>query len=339
MKTFLKKIISFSLPFLIVLMVIIGIDFFKIFGFHKDYYSNNFVGLNRSTVTTKTYKHYRTSEKFNAFIFGSSRTLSYNIDNWAKHLNRDAKTFHFDAAGEGIWGVLKKMEYITAFGDKINHALIVLDQEALTVNTNRSGHLYIENPEVSKESKKTYYSEFFKVSINPKFIFAYTDYALFKTHRDYMGFMIHRRKYQDSVNTINCDFFWGYDKQIQEDSIKYYNMLIDKNVFYDRAEKIKENVEITDIEIAQLKKIKTLLDYHNTDYKIVISPLYDQIPLDSHRLKILNNIFGKAHVFNFSGENKFTEPISNFYEASHYKPYIANEIMNIIYNNEHQIDQ
>jgi len=80
-----------------------------------------------------------------------------------------------------------------------------------------------------------------------------------------------------------------------------------------------------------LKKIKEIFTRHNTRYKIIISPIYDQIPLEQEQLNLLYEVFGKENVYDFSGKNRFTEPISNYYETVHFKPYVAHEILNIVY--------
>jgi len=40
---------------------------------------------------------------------------------------------------------------------------------------------------------------------------------------------------------------------------------------------------------------------------------------------------GKKNVYDFSGKNKLTTPIGNYYETSHYRPHVANKIMELIY--------
>jgi hypothetical protein len=71
-----------------------------------------------------------------------------------------------------------------------------------------------------------------------------------------------------------------------------------------------------------------------TNYKIIINPLYDQEKLNSEDLIILNKIFGKENVFDFSGRNEITNDFYNYYELSHYRPHVAKMIMDIIYNKQ-----
>ena len=73
---------------------------------------------------------------------------------------------------------------------------------------------------------------------------------------------------------------------------------------------------------------------NKTNYRIIISPLYNQIKLNNQDLDYLKQLFGKDNVFDFSGINKFTKDYNNYYESSHYRPHIAREIMQLIYHDE-----
>lgn len=331
MKKFTYKIFKFLLPFIAIIIIVIYIDFFKILGFQNDYYEENKVGLNREMICTKTYNYYREKEKFNSFIFGSSRSLAYKCKEWEKYLDNESNPFHFDASGEGIWGISKKVEYINELGDTIKNALLILDRTILKTIKASEGHLFIPMPEVSKASSSKYYSTFLKSSLNPKFIFAYIDYSIFGKHRDYMGHLITKSKYKHRANYKNCDLWYGYDKDIKTDSIGYYQKQIDKGIFYTRVKEKKWESEITKLEIEQLKSIKSIFLKHNTKYKIVISPTYDQIAMERGQIELLIKIFGQENIYNFSGKNSYTDKISNYYETIHYKPIVANDIMKNIY--------
>jgi hypothetical protein len=59
--------------------------------------------------------------------------------------------------------------------------------------------------------------------------------------------------------------------------------------------------------------------------------MYDQLRIDKTDLNYLEQLFGKSNVFDFSGKNIFTENIGNYYEDSHYRPHVAQKIMEYIY--------
>ncbi|MFT5858516.1 MAG: hypothetical protein ACI865_000604 [Flavobacteriaceae bacterium] len=333
MKRFVRKILFFFLPLAMIVAVVIGIDFFKIFGF-QDYYEGNTIGLNREMVCTTTYNEYHKQEKFDSFIFGSSRSQAFKCKEWAQYINDDAVPFHFDASGEGVWGISMKMNYVVECGGTIENAIIVLDRETLITTKARKGHLFVPMPCVSKASNYDYYLTYIKASLDGEFLLAYSDYSMFGEHKEYMGHLIRKTKYDHKPNRINCDLWYGYDDHIRDDSLGYYKALIEDETFYDRPVVEFLKCDITQEEIDQLQTIKRILKKFKTNYKIVISPVYDQIPLENKQLKLLHEIFGKENVYDYSGINTMTNEISNYYEASHYRVHIADGILKEMYRND-----
>jgi hypothetical protein len=81
-----------------------------------------------------------------------------------------------------------------------------------------------------------------------------------------------------------------------------------------------------------LNEISHVVNENNINLKIVISPLYNQISFNDIDKQVLITLFGNKSIYDFSGKNNFTENILNYYENSHYKPYVANKIMDLIYS-------
>ena len=79
-----------------------------------------------------------------------------------------------------------------------------------------------------------------------------------------------------------------------------------------------------------LKEIKRLLLKNKTKFKVVLSPLYEQTKFNPHDLQILKYVFGK-NLYDFTGKNRFTDKITNYYESSHFRPSVGDSIMKIIY--------
>ena len=330
MKTFIIKTFYFTIPFILVLLFSIYLDAFKVFKNYDNYFDDNFIGLNREFVCTETYNKHRATEKFDSFIFGSSRSHAFKCQEWSKYLDEGSSAFHFDASGDGVYGVSNKVQYIDELGDSIKQALIVVDREFLIRTKNRDTHKSISPTQLSKESNFKFYFTFIKAQLNLKFIIAYLDYSLFKTHRNYMGTFIRQSKYPFRNNKVNCDIWYGYDEHIKIDSLGYYNNLIQQKVF-ERTKRSFSEYEITQLGIKQLNIIKDIFNRHNTNYKIIISPVYDQVPMENNQLQLLVQMFGIENVFNFSGENSYTEYIHNYYESQHYRPHVANDILKTIY--------
>jgi len=82
-----------------------------------------------------------------------------------------------------------------------------------------------------------------------------------------------------------------------------------------------------------LNDMASIFHKQKTDYRIVISPLYDQLKLNAGDLETLRRIFGTENVYDFSGINEITKDYHNYYENSHYRPHVCTSILDEIYKN------
>ncbi|WP_452221014.1 hypothetical protein [Lacinutrix salivirga] len=332
MTRFIKKIALFCLPLIILAGLGINLDLLKVFKSYDTLYdNNNIVTINRTLASTKILLKHRDVAHYNAFVFGSSRSQAFKAEHWEQYLPENASTFHYDGMSEGIYNIYKKLEFLDSQKFDINYALIIIDRSTLLGTEKQLSHLQI-NPIIFNDiSKFNFYCTNLKASLNPKLIVAYLDYSVFKTHRNYMQSYIRRYKYPDTFTPIYNDSYYGNDKLIAEDSLGYYKKMYKKNFFRERPATNYKKLEVTNKELKLLKAIKTILNKHNTSYKIVISPIYDQIPMEKEQLTVLQSIFKTENVYDFSGINSFTTPISNYYEYSHFRPHVANKILDSIY--------
>lgn len=332
MRFFVLKLLVFLSPFLLLISLGIIMDPFKVFFYHDEFYEGNFVTLNREMVCLELFERNNNKQQYNSFIFGSSRSQAFKVSDWLKHLPSNSVGFHFDASGEGLYGICNKLEFIDQCGNNIYNVLIVLDDNIMDSTENRKGYLFISPPALSGESVVDYYLEFIKANLNPRFLIGYLDYSLFGIYRKYMSDLFNKSEYYHKSNNITGDLFYGYDQMIQKDEKVYYDRLIKEGVFYERERISSTENQATNEEVILLKKIRDILVAHEADYRIVVSPLYDQIPFTAERMENLRNIFDANRIYDFSGVNEFTESIYNYYETSHYRPHVARKILEIIYN-------
>jgi hypothetical protein len=82
-----------------------------------------------------------------------------------------------------------------------------------------------------------------------------------------------------------------------------------------------------------LKQIQTILKKHNTDYRIIILPMYDQYKFNEQDMNVLYSIFEKERIYDFSGINKYTLPIGNYYEPGHFRDILGKQMLDSIYKN------
>jgi len=332
MKNFITKILIFIIPFLLILIISIIEDPYKVFN-TKTYFpaDGNILELNASVIKTELYLQNRGRIKnYDSFIFGNSRSDAFKCESWKKFLPNESNPFHFEGMGENLFGVYKKIKFIDLQGDTIKNALIILDEEMLGNLNNIIYPPYITHYKVSEESMFVFYWQFIKIFYKPKFLISYYDFKINKKYKPYMKKIIPKFKYRNQINLDNGDFKYSLDKEIKRDSISYYNNL--KRIIIRDTNKI--NYKVSEKEIFMHSEITKIFDKHKTNYKIILSPLYNQIPFSSKRKLILDSIYKPNNIFDFTGINEYTEKIGNYYEASHYRPIVANQILKEIYFNK-----
>ncbi len=335
MRIFIRKCFLFSIPVWLFVGLYFYLDPFKVIYHYDRFYDgvNDVVNLNRDYVSTTLYTQQRKQYDYDSFIFGNSRSLYYETDTWRKHIGDTASCFHFDGANESLFGICKKLEYIDKQGDTIKNALFVIDSYVLRQSENNKQHLYYTSPALTNELGISFHLSFFKAFCTLRFAYAYCDFAFSKELKPYM---INSNLLLDSKSIYN-----PVDNGATE---PHWEKAIANGSFYDSA-KIAEiengansqphgKTEIAVIEEPQiqlLNKCKEILEKHKTNYKVIISPLYEKIPLNHADLNILQQILGHENIFDFSGINKYTSDYHNYYEWSHYRPCVAEQIMEDIY--------
>ena len=337
MKKLIISILVFLIPFGAILIVYLALDPFMVIRKYDKFYdtkAKGWVSLNRDYVSTTNFDWNYKKAQYNSFIFGNSRSIFYQISDWKKYLKPRSNCYHFDASGESLYALDKKINYISNKNVRIKNALLILDYETLTKDKPKTGHLFIISPQL--ENDKNFFSfqlEFFKSFLSPHFFIAYLDFKLSGNIKPYMktGFLIDDRptEYDIITNEIRFEMF---ETLISEG--KYYTEER-KKIFYQRDTIQKYSpAAIAEKQKIILKDIFNIFSKYGTNYRIIINPLYQQIKLNKQDLDYLNQLFGRKYVFDFSGINKFTSDYNNYYEIAHYRPHVAREIMKLIYEGE-----
>lgn len=337
MTAFIKQLTKFTL----VLLLFFGVftlsywyfDPFKVL--HRCdtfYHSNqpNHVTLNNDYVAIETFLMNHPTYNYNSFIIGNSRSRFYEIKTWRKYIQSD-KCFHFDASSESLFGISKKMDFLHEQRVDIRHALIILDYSTLAQTRNSKGYLFIKHPLLSGQNKYNFQLDFFRIYGSFTFLSAFADFKISGNMKEYMkisGLETTPMEYDVKCNEMRLTTF---ENMIKNDAATYYNA---KRMtrFQPRDTVQQFSPKVIGIEqIALLNKIKNIFSHHATHYKIVISPLFDQIKLHPKDIQCLKTIFGETQVYDFSGINAITSDYHNYYENSHYRPLVADSIMAIVY--------
>lgn len=334
---FLFKLLLFSIPFVLFILLYFYLDPFKVVRHYDCYYESgkpNYIALNKDYVSTETWVNHYPQYQYDSYIFGNSRSMFYKIAIWKDYIKEEEqKCYHFDASGESIYGIAKKFSLLSGQKAKIKNALIVIDASALNKADNSGGHIFVKDRRLSGENPVAFQVDFLKDFFDFDFLRALLDFKWSGKIKEYMtkDFLLDDRPffYDCVTNEMRLD---DYEEMIKKDRDTYYSPRA--NLFYlrDSMVQIISTAVIGKPQLIHLNTIKKVLDENRTEYKIIISPLYDQKKLNPRDLSILKGIFGEKNVFDFSGINKFTQSKYNYYEPSHYRPFIADSLMKIIYS-------
>lgn len=327
LRKFSIKLCLFLSPLIVLVVGYILTDPFKILR-NYDAYPDNFAkSLNRDRISTQIFLNNLQQYNYKSFIFGSSRSSVFYAREWGKHIN-DATPYHFDASCETISGVATKLKFIESKGNKIENALFVFDRSLFNYEQDTLGSVFVQDYRVSGLDWWKYHTIFVNTYFSKGFFVAFYDNLITGSFRNYMRQFLEFRKI-NYTPIVNDFIFTSYIEQIKKDSVGYYNQ---PDFFYKRSK--EKNLQPPAIKAYQLKylaEIKESLKKNNTKFKIVLGPTYDQHYFNQQDLATLIKYFGKENVYDFSGINEYTENIGNYYEIYHYKPSVANDIMNKIY--------
>ena len=329
MRKFIKRLLLFAaIPLITLILGYVVFDPFKVL-YKCDDYSDTFVILNRDYVSCEHYINKKNKYHYNSFIFGSSRTIAFRASSWKKYLNADASILTFDAAAENIYGIHNKLKYLDKTNAKIDNVILILCRDwGFEQGESLNGHIFMKHPSFSENTRINFQFKFFKSYMNTKFLLAYYNFKCTNNYKPWMKFIISNEK--ATLDSITNEMrIPNIDKTIDADRKKY---IVEKGkLFYDRKGETADSINrIKKHQIFVLKDIKRLLEKHKTNYKIISGPLYDQITFSKNDKKILNAIFGNKF-YDFTGKNKFTENKENYYESSHFRAHVGNEILETIY--------
>ncbi len=331
MKEFLKNLSVFCLIILLPLVVgYLYFDPFRVLYNYSEFNVPSYIDLDRDYVSTEMFIKHKDQYHYNSFILGSSRTVAFNVSSWQKYLDANASPFKYDAYGESIYGIYKKLKYLDATHAKIDNVLLIIDED-LTFNTyqNVKEVLGIKHPAISGESRIMFQKVFFRAYLNPKFLYTFYSGTLARAFKN------KTKNSEDQhlaiMDTVTNQLTWtSSDNRIEEDSIGYYANA--KSFFYARSgETVDKMQKIRGIRLSMLQEIGDILKKNNTHYKVIISPIYDQVKFSDEDRKVLKEIFGE-NLYDFSGKNAFTDSPGNYYrDAYHYRPMVGDSILKIIY--------
>lgn len=334
MKLFLRKVLQFLiLPVIIFIGLLAGYIIYDPFKVVKSYddYSHSF-NINRGYISSEVFLRNYRKQQYNSFIFGSSRIFGFHVSSWKSHLKADANVYSFDAYGEKISGMYHKLKFLDEKGIDIKNALLCFDTDyTFRKQENQPKYLYIEHPALSDISWIEFHEVTFETYLNPSFLYSLYAKEVFGINNEY----VNRHYSKDggiTYDTItNEPRREDLDSKIEKDFSGYYSQVY----FYSVTETGEPPYPIIDDKATKyMRQIKEILDKHHTDYRIILNPLYSQAIFHRIDMETIKKVFGSDRIYNFTGSNNITKNKYNYYEESHFRPFIGDSIMNIIYGDK-----
>lgn len=328
-----KNMFLFSIPFLLLVIAYVWADPFKVIYYYDNYYEEVGGGAtNRGYVSTMNYLNKKDTYHYDSFIFGNSRSMYYRIEDWKKHIGNETSCYHFSESGGSLNGYYYKMKLIDDCGGRIKNALVVMDVWMLQT-LDKDGALFIIPPILVNNSNIVrFHLEHFVQWMKLRFLICWFDYKLTGTFKNYMNDVLMRGGNNRFYNPITNEEPRGIEDSLMRAG-KYYTeeRMIEfggqvGGSFHKEDLNVQERVDV-------LKKMAYIFRKHHTDYRIIMSPMWDQMRLNPKDYETLCNIFGKNHVYDMTGINKWTSDYHYHYEYSHYTPQASAEVMDSIYSN------
>lgn len=329
LKFFLKRMLLFSLPLFLLLGGYLILDPFKVLYSYDNYYVNTCISKNRDYISSETFIRNVRKYHYDSFIFGASTSLFIPPSLWGNYISTSNYIFSFDASSENIIGIWSKIKYLHEHNIQLKNVLLVFDTGVTFDRFNNQGHVFMKDYNVYKSSKFNFHYESLLSFLNFNFLVSLFHYKISGEFHQYMNGVLDNSQMNFDLIT-NELIYSSAIEELKTDSLKYYED--HKKLFTERSGlPTSMYSQINSDYIIKLQEINEIFINDNTNFRIIIAPLYNQISFNESDLATLKSIFGEDFVFDFSGINEYTEKVSNYYDNTHFKHYIGLELLTKAY--------
>jgi hypothetical protein len=332
----LRKVVAragvLGLPLLAALMFYVVKDPFRVLRDYDfgDYYDQVAPSeLNRDYVSLKLFRKYYPSKQFDAFIFGSSRSFPFHCDTWAR-LVPGARPFHYPAASENIYGIARKLTYLDEQGVHIRHAILEVTL-GLAGAGPRSDPTHRLPRELTNDGWLEFQSTFLKGYFTDLYFLRYASYFATGGLNPFNRDVLNERGVVRIDPETNDYFFARSDRELAADPEGYYRSHAAGFPPRDASTGKCDDAVIGDAQRAVLRELRAVLAKQGTDYRVLLTPLYEQPCVSRDDIRALREIFGDAQVFDFTGVNELSAEKTNFYDYGHIRPFVADQVLERMY--------
>ncbi len=312
----LRWVLSFTLiNFTLLGLVNYVVDPFRVFGSNFLPYQ---VQMNERFVKIEYIK--KNHQKFNAYLFGSSRIGTTDPKIIEKYVP-NSKFYNFTVSSANLYDYEHHLKYFIKEKYPIHTLYLQIDLDDMSIYGHReSDYLSKLHPEVTNEFTTLYYM---------KYLFGFFP-------------MNTRVKIMDNINTKKTKQrdtekgTWSLpskEKALLKNCKEYVNHV---SSFHNKNRRIRKYTTAKS-SMKSLKKIVDLCHKNNIKLYVFTSP-HNQNKMDTFMIedynKYLRNISEITSFYDFTGYNSVTKDNCNYYEMSHYRPQVGKLIAGRIFNDK-----
>lgn len=331
MKKFLITILLF---FVIPLLLLVGVyvitdPYRTLRKFSLEYFDDT----NRDYLSTELWLMNYPEQKYDSYIFGSSRGSGFNTYHWLKHLPEGSHQFLFQAWTESLTGIEQKISYIDKQGYPLKNAIVLIDYPGtFRKNQMPTEALYLKHPLFSGQPKIVHEAILFYDFMQ-------------KPSQWIRAIKIMGEKPVVGFDPITNDWEWNGENKSRDVSVPPMKDSLNFCSEATRTAFIKKHEGMTDKDLPtsksvineqyrhQLANIAEIFKRQGTDYRIVIAPgyCYDDPKINAVDLETLQQVFGADRVYDFSGKNYITEDYNNYSDPIHFGLWAGWHVIEDIY--------
>lgn len=310
-----KFLLKCFLIFFVISVFIVPNVFFDTFNvFHWQNIRFTTAEPNKNFVKTQYIVH--NPQKFNAFIFGSSRVGNIPKDLLPKDLNGKSLRWYNMTYSEGI----PKEHFLslqTFLKNGVDVKMVILAFDNISMYASISDHKsqLLRLPfQVYEENKFRFYKPYLTDRPHVTIIKDILLYQKFKHNDDFENFY--------SYGTGNTDFSLTENPNME----RYVSM--HPNGVYTEKDSYKDLEDIA--ELCKMHKIKLIL---------ISNPIYETTykdAVDAGYFDLLRKVAQKCGFYNFSSLNFYTKNPQYYFESSHYRPALGLIIEKMLFSTEEE---
>lgn len=272
--------------------------------------------VNAGYISTEAFNYFYPTRHFDSFIFGSSLSGYYRIQDWITHLPPGVSAFHYNASRETLHGILNKLTYLSHCGVSIKHALIVMEDEMLKRQPLDGDILYVQHPSTAPNvSWWKFHQLYFNAFRHPE-LMAYTLYPNAFTTQLVLDKGYATTDIPDRIESLNESYYAWADSLIATNPDAFFTPA--HMARYSQPMRMMPCPDkITPAVETLLTEIARMLKQQGTDYQIIIPPHYAWEAISDHDLYEMERIFGRKRVHDYSHDPDMGSDLHYYYDDGH----------------------